>query len=189
MFNDIFIWESGGVIIIFLLNFLLHGAYEHSKNNPFIAAFAPINESVWEHMKMAANSVFFYSILEYIFIGPFINNFFLAKGLLIITIPILVALLNICYMQLLKKHVLFIDVFGIFIWISLGQILSYRLLTHEMHFSTLNIWLLGASLLMLSAYIIFTFLPPNFAIFKERSGDATTGEEIETNINTDNILS
>ncbi|WP_026478365.1 DUF6512 family protein [Alkaliphilus transvaalensis] len=171
MLDNLFKWEVAGVVVIFILSFLLHEAYDLSGNNPIVALFAPINESIWEHMKMAAFAVFFFSIIEYLFIRHSINNFFLAKGLLIFIIPIMVALLNIAYMAVLGKHMVLIDITGLFIWITLGQLMSYKLLSNNHHFTHLNnIFLVGASL-MLMVYIIFTYIPPNLGIFKEHSNE------------------
>ena len=55
------------VIGTFVLSFLFHFAYEFLPNFIF-SIFFPVNESVWEHMKLLYSSIVFYGIIDY-FIG------------------------------------------------------------------------------------------------------------------------
>lgn len=50
---------------IFVLNFISHFLYEWMPNTLF-SIFFPVNESIFEHMKMISTSILIYSIIEYI---------------------------------------------------------------------------------------------------------------------------
>ena len=39
-------------LFVVLFGVFLHFAYELSGNNPIVGLFAPVNESVWEHLKL-----------------------------------------------------------------------------------------------------------------------------------------
>jgi len=52
------------IFITFLLSFLFHFGYSLSDNILFSIIF-PVNESIWEHMKIIATSVIVSSIIEY----------------------------------------------------------------------------------------------------------------------------
>ena len=63
---------------IFLLSFLTHYLYKWFPNDLF-AIFFPVNESIWEHMKMLFTTVLLYSIIEYFLLHYFKikhHNFF-----------------------------------------------------------------------------------------------------------------
>ena len=64
-------------IITFLLCFLTHFLYEWFPN-PVFSIFFPVNESIWEHMKMLYTTFLIYSIIEYFIMKKFAikhNNF------------------------------------------------------------------------------------------------------------------
>lgn len=41
-----------GIIFVLVLGTIFHFLYEWTENNFVVGLFAPINESVWEHMKL-----------------------------------------------------------------------------------------------------------------------------------------
>lgn len=51
-------------ILIFLLCFLTHFIYTLLPN-PIFALFFPVNESIWEHMKMLYTTFLIYGLIEY----------------------------------------------------------------------------------------------------------------------------
>ena len=66
-----------GGIIAFALCFPLHFIYDKFPN--FITSiFAPVNESIWEHMKIIFTSTLIYGIMYYILLNKYnikYNNF------------------------------------------------------------------------------------------------------------------
>ena len=47
-------WEMAGLLLTLIAGNLLHFVYGWSGGNPVAAAFAAVNESTWEHMKLLA---------------------------------------------------------------------------------------------------------------------------------------
>ena len=60
-------------IVVFLLAFPLHFAYDVYPNS-FTAIFFPVNESIWEHMKLLFDSFLLVAVLEY-----FVYHYFKVK--------------------------------------------------------------------------------------------------------------
>ena len=54
-----------GLFLIFLLCFPLHFIYDFLPNTLF-SIFTPVNESIWEHMKLIFTSYVFYGIFDYL---------------------------------------------------------------------------------------------------------------------------
>ena len=46
-------YEIAGIAFIILLGSALHFTYELSGESPIVGVFSAVNESVWEHMKIA----------------------------------------------------------------------------------------------------------------------------------------
>ena len=54
-----------GILFTLTAGILLHFSYEWSMENPFVALFAPVNESVWEHLKLLFFPFLLASLAEY----------------------------------------------------------------------------------------------------------------------------
>ena len=53
------------ILWTFILGSICHFLYEFSDYNPFLALIVPVNESVWEHLKLVFFPVLFLTIAEY----------------------------------------------------------------------------------------------------------------------------
>ena len=66
------------IIIIFILTFIFHFLYDLIPNN-FTAIFFPVNESIWEHMKLLYTPIILTSLFDYFITNQNkikLNNFF-----------------------------------------------------------------------------------------------------------------
>ena len=68
-------YKMVGAILIFLLCFPFHSLYDWLPNSLF-SLFFPVNESIWEHMKLLFTPFVVYTIIEYLFLRKYekINN-------------------------------------------------------------------------------------------------------------------
>ncbi len=53
-----------GAFFVIVLGSLMHFVYQWSGSNTIVGLFAPVNESVWEHLKLAFFPIMFYGIYE-----------------------------------------------------------------------------------------------------------------------------
>ncbi len=120
------------IIVIFLLNFLFHYIYELFPNFIFSILF-PINESVFEHMKMLFSSVVFGNIIKYILLKKYninYNNFLLSTFITSLSIiPIYLTMFLPIYFNF--EHNLFVTIFLMLISIIIIEIISYYILKKE----------------------------------------------------------
>ena len=75
MMKRILRWEIAGVAVIIILGTTLHFWFEWTGYWRPMALIAAVNESTWEHFKMAFWPGFFFSLIEYRFIKDETNNF------------------------------------------------------------------------------------------------------------------
>ena len=143
---------------IFLLCFLFHFIYEWLPSS-ITAIFFPVNESIWEHMKLLFSAVIFYGIIDYIILQKFkikYNNFFTSLFVSALTIiPIYLSLFLPIYYKIGENMVITIGIMLIAIIIS--QVISYKILKAK-DFDKLNIVSL---ILIIVSYIIFAYLTYN----------------------------
>ncbi len=67
--------ELIGIIFIVFLGSMLHFTFELSGRNPLVGIFPAVNESVWEHLKLAFWPAMLYAFIEYRYLKKIVSNF------------------------------------------------------------------------------------------------------------------
>ena len=153
------------VIGIFILNFPIHFLYDWLPNSLF-SIFFPVNESIWEHMKIIYTSILLSSIIEYFIYKKKrydTNNFFISIPISSI-LGIIFYLVIYLLIDLFIPHSFFIAIFIMLITYIFSNIISYIILNKK---EIPNQKELGISLVLIS-YIVFTHLtyyPPKSYMF------------------------
>lgn len=146
------------VIIIFLLSFISHFMYEWFPNS-LTSIFFPVNESIFEHMKIIYTTYFIYSIFEYFILIKMkisFNNF-------LFNVFITPLLGIICYLIIyLPLYYLFgenmiISITLLLIIYILMNIISYYILRYKKIKNNDYISIIG----IIVIYLIFGYLTYN----------------------------
>ena len=87
-------WELAGALFTAALGTLLHFAYAWSGGWSVAAAFAAVNESTWEHMKLLFFPLFLFSVVQLCCLGRTYPNFWRCgasalTGVLLIPVAVL----------------------------------------------------------------------------------------------------
>lgn len=152
---------------MFILCFLTHFLYNFFPNTLF-SIFFPVNESIWEHMKMMTSSILIWSILEYFLYKKFRvnhNNFILS---LFLEVCLSIIIFLIIYLPIyhFTGSIFILNLIVLFISLYFVNIISYYILSlRGLHKELLGI--VGIILL----YIIFgilTYNPPFNYIFFDK---------------------
>lgn len=144
---------------VFALTFLFHFLYEWLPN-PVFAILFPVNESIWEHMKLLYSGFFFWSIIEYLLIRKYdvkINNYILNTFIVMMT-SILVYLIVYLPLYSLFGESMIISIGWLLIVIVIYEIFSYYLLKLEKQDSPLN---KASIVLIILGYVVFASLTFN----------------------------
>ena len=159
------------VIGIFILPFLSHFAYEIFPNIIFSFIF-PVNESIWEHMKILFTSTLLYGIIDYLLLKKYnikYNNFnFQLYFTSLIGIPIYLVIYLPLYNLLGESP--FISISLLLIVYIITQIVSYNILK-EKELKILNIITIPVILLSYLGFIYLTYNPPHTYIFYDITED------------------
>lgn len=147
-----------GFFLIFLLCFPLHFIYDFLPNSLF-SVFVPVNESIWEHMKLIFTSYVFYGIFDYLLLKKnkiTFNNFLLQLFIIPIIGVILYLLIFIPIYNNFGENMI-ISIGLLFLIIIFEQILSYYFLKFkEIKYQSI-IGIIG----IIITYIIFGYLTYN----------------------------
>lgn len=154
-----------GIFISFIISVILHFIYGLFPNT-IISVIAPVNESIWEHMKLIITSTLFFSIPEYFMYRkkdiPF-NNFILSYAISNL-LGIILYLLIYIPLNDIFGHKIYIAISLLFLIFILVQIISYYI----MNYKKINYSNYIGILLIIIIYFIFgyfTYHPPKINLF------------------------
>jgi hypothetical protein len=169
--RSIFWYELVGMVVIIILGTLLHFTFEWSGFQEIVGVFSAVNESVWEHLKIAFMPSILFMIIEYHYLYKKTNNFFFAKALGIYTIIVIIPVIFYTY-TIFIEHNLTIDVISFMFAIIVGQFVSYKMLTFKQLSKNFRMISIVSLIILGLAFVVFTFYPPHIPLFQ----DPVTGE-------------
>lgn len=153
-------WSLWMIIPLGILGSLLHFLFDWTKHNRFVMIFAAVNESYWEHIKIAVWPVFFLYTVLFIFGGYQYPAFLPAATTALLSLPISMVGLVFGYKMLTRRNILWLDISLFFVVIAIGQTLFVSLLK-DLAASGITI---GLSVFFLTGLVIaflrFTISPP-----------------------------
>ena len=165
--NSILIFEIISTIFVMVLGTLLHFTYKLSNNNMLVGIFSPINESIWEHLKLMFFPMLITIIIGYLYKGKDIDNYLSSKVIGTVVMISFTIVFYYTYSGILGTNYTGVDVSIFFIAVALGQYVSYKLMKTKFHGN--NIIATIILLVLLLCFVVFTFFPPNIALFKDLS--------------------
>jgi hypothetical protein len=160
-------WELVGIGVIFIVGAIFHFLFEWAGGWSPVGVIAAVNESVWEHFKIAFWPALIYAIIEYPFLKRSVNNFFIAKAIGLYIMPVVIAAIFYAYTAIFDEEILIVDILIFLVAVVLGQLASYKILTMKQWPKWL--WGLGVIMVILLAvaFGVFTFYPPELGIFRD----------------------
>lgn len=148
------------ILPLLLLGSLLHFTYDWSKHNKVVAIFSAVNESYWEHIKIAFWPVLLLAIVEFALGGYNYLSFIPAKTIALYSIPVLMIASVLAYKRITKKNVLFLDIFCFFLSVALAQVVgTLVMLQLEANLWTVALGVLFLLIIMIS-FVSYTLHPP-----------------------------
>lgn len=147
-----------GILFVIITGFLAHFAYDWSKNKDIVGLFVPVNESVWEHMKLLFFPMLLYSpIMAFKLKSRYpciISSLYF--GILLGTS--LIPILYYTYTSITGKNILIVDI-GIFILSTITAFwLSYKL-TLSCQLEPYRLLLCCLICALFICFILFTYHP------------------------------
>ena len=147
------------IFIIFIITFLAHFAYDVFSIDLF-AIFFPVNESIFEHLKMIFSSFLISGVVEYIIFKKYdikYNNFF--TNLLVTALSCIIVFLIIwlpIHYRIGENMLMTIIV--LFISICISQIIAFYILTSK-HNKALNYTSIFLIIIISILFAYFTYNP------------------------------
>lgn len=148
------------IVPLIIVGSLLHFLYEWSGHNKLAAIFGAVNESYWEHIKIAVWPVALLQIVLFSLGGYRQPSFVPAATVALFSIPISMIGLVFLYKSVTKKNVLWIDITVFAVSIVLAQTLFIQVLIQlapgVLTITLSSLYLVG----LLVSFLLFTLRPP-----------------------------
>lgn len=167
-------WIILGIPVLFIIGSIMHFIYDLSGQMTVIGIFAPVNESVWEHLKMILlPMVGWWSIYYIINRKKYLidkEKWFFASVSSLIASMLTVSAFYYTYTQAFGIESLILDIFDLLLSIIVGQSLGFHIYKYGKKVN-INVSIIIIVLIII-VFVIFTFYPPHIPLFK----DATSGQ-------------
>ncbi len=155
-----------GSFVIFVLAALIHSLYDVT-DLVFLKPFCPINESVWEHMKMMNTAGLMWMIYEH-YLGMAKNqNYYFARGIGLFSLVFLVPGMFYTYTGFTDNSILVIDIFITLITAVLSQKVFMCILRSKKDYSKYSAIGIAITIVLFILFVYFTYNPPVSKIFIE----------------------
>ena len=158
-------WDLLGISFVILVGAALHFAFAWSGYWKPMALVAPVNESVWEHFKLAFWPALLWTFLENAMRELDARAFWSAKGCALLVAPILIAIIFYGYTAVLGQNIFALDIATFVIAVVVAQLASAQLV--KANICTHWARSIGISLLLCQLVATFTYYPPPLGLFED----------------------
>lgn len=160
-------WRTAGVFIIIALGFLFHYLYFWSGESALAGIFAPVNESVWEHLKLGYYSVVLLSVAEYLQTGKTLNNYFPARIAGVLAMELTILFIFYSYRFIARQSYFLIDIGSYMAGAVICQAVTFRIFQKAPYSKAIQAAGLAAFLMPPILFALTTYYPPHFPIFRD----------------------
>ena len=159
--------EMIGFFFVSILGTLSHFLYDIGNHNKYFSIFFAVNESTWEHIKIALTPMFLWLIIEVPFLYNNVN-FIFAKFIGLMCPLIIIPLIFYGYKSISKKSILILDIGMFYLSILISTLLSMYILFElpKVPFIVNYLSLIGIIIIFIF-YMILTMYPLENFLFKD----------------------
>lgn len=154
------------IIVISIVGTLSHFLYDILNHNKFVGLFASVNESTWEHIKIALTPSIFLGVVDGYIYGAS-SSYFLAKFISLISIIVLMPLLYYGYKYVFIKDNAIVNIMIFYIVVICSQYLFFYLVSIDSIAYFLQYISCIGTYVIVACYILFTLMPIKNFLFKD----------------------
>lgn len=161
-------WQIAGFLFTAVAGTALHFLYDLSGQNVVSALISPVNESIWEHMKLLYFPMLLFALVEYRRIGREIPGFWCAKAAGMVLGLILIPVLYYTAAGAFGWSADWFHVTIFFLAAGAAFALENRLFSQS---RKCRPWIAVTALAIIgAAFAAFTFFPPRIPLFQNPIG-------------------
>ena len=152
--------------IISILGTIGHFIYRFTGNNPVAGVFFPVNESVWEHLKLIFYPTLIYSAFDHLTSKDKRGNYLPATVFSIFWGMLYIIVIYYVSKGVIGKDVEFINIGSYYVAVIISICKKRKILLSDKYFSK-NAKAIAFALALLTAFLlaVWSFNPPKLGIF------------------------
>ena len=164
MDNTLIMWLS--IIVISAAGTLAHFLYDLTGEHRPVGLFTAVNESTWEHIKIAITPTLLWGLYDGYYYGEN-PNYFCAKLTSLLVLTVFIPAVFYTYQKFTRKPILFIDITTFFTAIILSQATFYAIISlAPMRHAFTYLSCIGL-FIFFGCYMTLTLAPLKAPIFKD----------------------
>lgn len=160
------LWQLIGFAVTSLAGTMLHFGYDLAGEAAWIAPFAGVNESTWEHMKLLFWPILLFAFLQSFFFRGY-EAFWCVKLRGTLLGLVLIPVLFYTYNGVIGKSPDWVNIAIFFVSAAAVFFYETRLLNKESFSCRSRRLALGVLLLIAALFVLFTFRTPRIGIFMD----------------------
>ena len=164
MDNTLIMWLS--IIVISAAGTLAHFLYDLTGEHRPVGLFTAVNESTWEHIKIAITPTLLWGLYDGYYYGEN-PNYFCAKLASLLILTIFIPAIFYTYQKITKKPILFIDITTFFAAIILSQATFYAIISLAPMWHAFTYLSCIGLFIFFGCYMTLTLAPLKAPIFKD----------------------
>lgn len=152
-------------LIISIIGTLGHFLYEWTGENALIGLFFPVNESIWEHLKLLFFPTLFYTAVEF-FKTEDRKNLVISTAKAVFFGMLLIVTLFYTYSGVLGYKIDFLNILIYYISVAATVIKRSKIFNKDLKYSENSIFIWSFMIIVTSLlFFIWTFYPPDIDLF------------------------
>lgn len=164
-------WIITGIPILFLISPLFHSMYKLTGNSLIAGAFFPVNESIWEHLKLAFWPLLCWWLIWYFVKGKKLKinkrTWIISALISIITCILFIVAFFYTYTGAFGIESTVADILSLLFGLILGQMLALHTYRYGKFSKTTYVISIVILVLLCLIFLSFTFFPPHIPLYKD----------------------
>lgn len=154
-----------GFFGITILGSMLHFVYDIAKHNKKISWLVAVNESTWEHLKLAVVPTLMWAMVG-LFV-PNLHNFYFGVFIAVIGPCFIIPFIFYTYTAFTKRPILTVDISSFVVSIGLSCFSAYFVFNLNPLPNWVQIIGIVGTILLSFSFVIFTYFPPRHFLFQD----------------------
>lgn len=159
--------------VLFIISAPMHFLFDFTGKLAIMGAFAPVNESPWEHLKLAFFPVLAWRIVYYFKAQKSENlsgeKWMVSTAAAAVSAPLVVFLFFYSYTGAFEVEFLALDIFSLLLAIAVGQWLGFHIYKYAEPSKLIVYVSLAVIIILIFMFIYFTYSTPHISLFRDRN--------------------
>ena len=160
-------WQIAGFVFTALIGTFFHFLFELTNESIVAALVSPVNESIWEHIKLLFFPMFLFALFEYAFWGQQYAGFWCIKLKGIVVGMLLIPVLYYTYSGIIGRSVDWVNIVIFFVAVGVVYFLETKMFLENKRCRMPSEYAFVILCMIGIVFFVLTFYPPHIPLFQD----------------------